>query len=242
VFTLAGEPNELVDALLNGARRALELIDMRTQAGAHPRVGAVDVAPVVYAADHLRGLAGATALLLADRLASEAKLPVFLYGTLSYHGHTRAGLRQGGPIALAERIERDELRPDFGPHRLHPTAGATLVAARPPLVAFNVELAAPASLTDAQRIAAQIREDGPAGLPGLRAIGVQLHNPDRAQVSTNVEDHLATPLAAVVEAIARHAEIKRAELVGLPPRAAFDGFPDGIEVANRRCLEDVLTD
>ena len=116
-----------------------------------------------------------------------------------------------------------------------------MVAARPPLVAFNVELAPPADLTTARRIAALIREGGPEGLPGVRAIGVSLtsrrHVP---QVSTNVENHLATSLAAVVEAIARHATPARAELVGLAPASAFDGFPKGLEVTNRRTIEDAL--
>jgi glutamate formiminotransferase len=115
-----------------------------------------------------------------------------------------------------------------------------LVAARPPLVAFNVELAAPATLEDARSIAARIREGGPEGLPSVRAIGLWLAAREVAQVSTNVEDHRATPLARVVEAIARHATPIRAELVGLAPRAAFDGFPAEVPVANRRTVEDAL--
>jgi glutamate formiminotransferase / 5-formyltetrahydrofolate cyclo-ligase len=117
-----------------------------------------------------------------------------------------------------------------------------LVAARPPLVAFNVELAAPATLEDARSIAAKIRESGPEGLRSVRAIGLWLNARDVAQVSTNVEDHRATSLARVVEAIARHATPSRAELVGLAPRAAFDGFPDDLPVANRRIVEDALED
>jgi glutamate formiminotransferase len=115
-----------------------------------------------------------------------------------------------------------------------------LVAARPPLVAFNVELAPPATLEDSKAIAAAIREGGAGGLRGVRALGVWLADRRRAQVSTNVEDHLATPLHEVVEAIAGHAEIEHAELVGLAPRAAFDAFPDGIPVRGRATIEDVL--
>jgi glutamate formiminotransferase len=115
-----------------------------------------------------------------------------------------------------------------------------LVAARPPLVAFNVELAPPATLEDARSIAARIREGGPEGLESVRAIGLWLAARDVAQVSTNVEDHRATALAKVVEAIARHATPSRAELVGLAPRAAFDGFPDDLPIANRRLVEDAL--
>jgi glutamate formiminotransferase/glutamate formiminotransferase/formiminotetrahydrofolate cyclodeaminase len=128
-----------------------------------------------------------------------------------------------------------------GPGAIDPRAGAVLVAARPPLVAFNVELAAPATLADARAIAAAIREGGPEGLPGVRALGLEL--PARvgvAQVSTNVEDHLAVPLARLVQAVARHADIVCCELVGLAPAAAFAGFPSDVEVRNRRTLEDAL--
>src|SRR5205807_9670056 len=148
-----------------------------------------------------------------------------LYGGLG-GGRTRAELRAGGPAAVASRIKRGELRPDFGPRRPHPTAGAVLVAARPPLVAFNVELAPPATVDDAKAIAAAIREGEHGGLQSVRAIGVWLADRNRAQVSTNVEDHRATALAAVIDAISCRAEIAEAELVGLAPRAALDGFPD----------------
>jgi glutamate formiminotransferase len=112
------------------------------------------------------------------------------------------------------------------------------VAARPPLIAFNVELAPPATLEDAHRIAALIREGGSEGLPGVRAIGVQLAH--AAQVSTNIEDHEAASPAQVVEAVARHARVSEAELVGLAPRAALAGFPAGVPLRNRALIEDRL--
>jgi glutamate formiminotransferase len=158
---------------------------------------------------------------------------VYLYGALA-GGRTRAELRRGGLGTLAE------LASDFGPSHVHPTAGATLVAARPPLVAFNLELAAPASQVTAREIAARIREGGSDGLPGVRAIGLWLEERGVAQVSTNVEDHRAVPLARVVEAVGRHADVAEAELVGLAPRAAFAGFPDDVVVRNRRTIEDAL--
>ena len=157
VFTLAGEPGTLHEALLEGAREAVERIDLSAHAGVHPRVGVLDVAPIVHRTDAERGAAVAEALLLAHRLGRDLGLPVYLYGALA-GGRTRASLRAPGALA--------GLAPDYGPPRLHPTAGATLVAARPPLVAFNVELAPPATLDDAKRIAAAIREGGPEGLPG----------------------------------------------------------------------------
>jgi glutamate formiminotransferase len=241
VFTLAGEPGSLAQAVANGAAEVVRQVDLNNHTGIHPRVGAIDVAPIVYLTPEDRGAACAEALVLGDLLGDELELPVFLYGELA-QGRTRAELRKGGPEALAHRIDIGELRPDFGPHRLHPTAGAVLVAARPPLVAFNVELAPPATLEDARAIAARIREAGPEGLESVRAIGLWLAASRVAQVSTNVEDHRATPLARVVEAIARHATPSRAELVGLAPRAAFDGFPPDLTLANRRIVEDALAE
>jgi glutamate formiminotransferase len=241
VFTLAGAPGELAATVANGAAEVVRRIDLSRHAGVHPRVGALDVAPIVYLSDAHRGAACAEALVLADLLADRLELPVFLYGSLA-GGRTRAELRRGGPARLADRIAAGELRPDFGPRRLHPTAGAVLVAARPPLIAFNVDLARPATLEDAKAIAARIREGGSEGLRSVRAIGLWLEHQGIAQVSTNVEDHRATPLAEVVAAIARHAEPGRAELVGLAPSAAFEGFPADLPVANLRLIEAALAE
>ncbi len=249
VYTLAavaagggdGIPASLVDALLAGAAVATGALDLGAHDGLHPRVGALDVAPIVFLDDAERGAACAAALLLGDRLGGELGIPVFLYGLLTEWRVTRAQIRRGGPGMLQARIDTGELVPDFGPRRLHPRAGAVLVGARSPLIAFNVELAPPATLGTARAIAALIREGGDEELPSVRAIGLTL--PRRggvAQVSTNVEDYQLTPLAKLVEAISRHATPVRAEVVGLPPRAAFDGFPDWLPVANRRYLEDAL--
>jgi glutamate formiminotransferase / 5-formyltetrahydrofolate cyclo-ligase len=238
-YTLAGAPGELAYAVAAGAAAAVERIRIDDHVGVHPRVGAVDVAAIVNLTDADRGAAAAEALVLADLLAERLALPVFLYGTLA-GGRARAELRRGGPRELARRIAAGELRPDFGPARLHPTAGAVLVAVRPPLIAFNLELAAPATEGDAKRIAALVREGGAEGLPGVRAIGLWLEHGGVAQVSTNVEDHAATSLAALVEAVARHAEIRAAELVGLAPAAALERFPAGLELRGRATIEDAL--
>jgi glutamate formiminotransferase len=241
VFTLTAPPGALAHAVAAGAAEAVARIDLTAHRGIHPRVGAIDVAPIVYLDEADRGAACAEALLLADLLAEALALPVFLYGVLS-HGHrTRAELRRGGPQELQARIDAGELAPDFGPRRLHPTAGAVLVAARPPLVAFNVELAPPATEQDARTIAAAIRETGPEGLPGVRAIGLWLLHRNAAQISTNIENHRAATPAQVVAAIARHAPPARAELVGLPPRAALNGFPADLPLDNARTLEDALS-
>lgn len=222
VFTVTGEPGELHARVLAGARAAIARIDLRRHEGAHPRVGAVDVAPIVYLEPAHRGAAVAEALVLADRLADELEIPVFLYGTLA-GGRTRADLRRGGPEALQRRIESGELSPHAGPKTLHPTAGAVLVAARPPLAAFNLELAAP--LETARTIAAAIREGGAEGLPGVRALGLHLARQDVVQVSTNVEDLARTTPADVVRAVQRHAQVTGAELVAPAPRSAFADFP-----------------
>jgi glutamate formiminotransferase/glutamate formiminotransferase/formiminotetrahydrofolate cyclodeaminase len=232
VLTLAGEQHSLPEPLLAGARSAVEQIDVDmgrdvADIGQHPHVGAVDVMPIVYLDPAQRGAACAVALVVAEELGRQLRVPVLLYGELA-GGRTRAELRRGGLSGLAERIDTGELRPDFGPSHLHPTAGATLVAAREPLVAFNLELAAPAGVEDARRIASLIREGGPEGLPGVRAIGVPLRDAGVGQVSMNVERPSEVPLRTVVEAVRRHAEVACAELVGLAPRAAFEGFPDEV--------------
>ena len=272
VYTLAGHAGSLDEALLRGTRIAVERIDVMSRgesdpsdAGQHPHVGAVDVMPVVYLDERSRGAACAQALLIADRIGHELEVPVFLYGELTGDdpgsGRTRAELRRGGVSGLAARIVGSSrptgaktsaapratiehlLAPDFGPPRMHPTAGATLVAARPPLVAFNLQLAPPASIADARRIAALIRDGGDEALPGVRAIGVALDG-GLPQLSINVERPLDVSLAMVIKAVRRHHELASAELVGLAPRAAFDGFPADLAVPGfdpaRHLIENAL--
>lgn len=239
VYTLAGGIGELAPALVAGALESRARIDLRGERGSHPHVGALDVAPIVFLDAARRGAACAEALVAGEEIG-RAGLPVFLYGVLA-GGRSRSELRRGGVDGLAARVADGELVPDFGPPAIDHAAGAVLVGARAPLVAFNVELAPPATIEDARAIAAAIRAGGPDGLPGVRAIGLEL--PARggiAQVSVNVEDHLAVPLAAVVAAVARHAAISGCELVGLAPAAAFDGFPEDVPIRNRRTVENAL--
>jgi len=239
VYTLAGGVGELAPALVAGALQSRAQIDLRSERGSHPHVGALDVAPVVFLDAERRGAACAEALVAGEELG-RAGFPVFLYGVLA-DGRSRAVLWRGGVGALAQRVAAGELEPDFGPAEIDARTGAVLVAARAPLVAFNVELAPPATVDDASAIAASIRMGGAEGLPGVRAIGLELAARDGvAQVSTNVEDHLAVALAEVVAAVARHATVACCELVGLAPAAAFDRFPDEVSVRNRRTIEDAL--
>jgi glutamate formiminotransferase / 5-formyltetrahydrofolate cyclo-ligase len=260
VFTLAGSPGSLALALARGAARGLELIDIcnddQSQIGQHPYVGAVDVVPVVYLGAGMRGAACAEALVAAHLIGEGLGIPVFLDGELAWADRgstgTRAELRRGGREGLRRRIDSGELRPDFGPRRMHPTAGAALVGAREPLVAFNLELAPPAGVREARAIAALIREGGTEGLPGVRAIGIELHRGDPAsggeravgQVSMNVERPGELALKEVVRAVRRHGQVVCGELVGLAPRAALEGFPRDLPLPGfdpaRHVIENAL--
>ncbi|MET0730572.1 MAG: glutamate formiminotransferase [Solirubrobacterales bacterium] len=230
VLSLSARGPALVGALVAGARVCIERIDMSAHEGAHPCVGALDVCPVLWIGEEQRSVAGELALEAALAIA-ELAVPVFLYGELA-SGESRAErafFRRGGLPELRERMRSGELRPDFGPAEPHPTAGATLVTARPPLAAFNLELD-----TDdagvAIEIASQLRESG-GGIGGVRAVGIDLG--DRAQVSTNIHDPISVPLAAVAErvrALAAElgAAVVRGEVVGLVPEAALRGFPSEV--------------
>jgi glutamate formiminotransferase/glutamate formiminotransferase/formiminotetrahydrofolate cyclodeaminase len=225
VLTFAGEQAEIADGLLAGAREAVVAIDLGGRVGLHPHVGAIDVAPVVHLDAATRGAAIAAALTAAGLIGDELELPVFLYGALA-NGRERADVRAGGLEGLKVRMLSGELAPDYGPPAPHPTAGAVLVTARPPLAAFNVDLGTD-DVELARAIAAELREAG-GGPPGVRAIGLYLPARGRAQVSFNVHDPVAVPLADLVARVRERAPVAEAELVGLAPRAAFAGFPDDV--------------
>jgi glutamate formiminotransferase/glutamate formiminotransferase/formiminotetrahydrofolate cyclodeaminase len=244
VFTIAGRQGELSAALLSCARAAADSIDLTAHDGLHPRVGALDVAPVVYLDDTQRGAACVEALTAAALIGDAMEVPVFLYGQLATRPEhaERADLRRGGTETLAERMAAGELVPDYGPGAPHPTAGAVLVTARPPLIAFNVDLVGD-DVELAREIAASLRESG-GGLPGVRAIGLYLADRGRAQVSTNVHDYRAARLAEIVARVRERAEVADAELVGLAPRAAFAGFPEDVPLRGftpeRHLIEEAL--
>jgi glutamate formiminotransferase len=228
VFTLAGGAGALTEALVAGAEEALETIDMSRYNGAHPAVGALDVCPLVWSDPADREAARTEAVAAAAQIAGLG-IPVFLYGELARDPARaeRAYFRNGGLAELWLRMESGELRPDFGPSLPHRQGGATLVTARPPLAAFNVELDS-GDLEVARAVAAGLRESG-GGLAGVRAIGLLLAS-GRGQVSTNIHDPLAVPLGAVVERVRElaaplGARPLEAELVGLVPAAALSGYP-----------------
>jgi glutamate formiminotransferase len=221
VFTLVGSEEEVIESLLAGIACARERIDLRRHEGAHPRIGAADVVPVVPLAAEDMQRACAAALALAERIGDDLGLPVFLYGEPA-PGRGPAFFRRGGPAELQRRIDAGELDPDFGPRRLDERAGAVLVGARRPLIAFNVNLRG--SLEAARAIAEIVRESG-GGFPGVRALGLELPRAGLVQVSMNVEDYEAAALHEIVdrvawEASARGAEVVGSELVGLMPAGA----------------------
>src|SRR4051794_7280663 len=226
VFWLSGGPGRLAQSIVEGAKEATGWIDLTEPRGVHPHVGALDVAPIVYAQPSERGAACAEALLAAGRLADEVGLPVYLYGELG-GGRTRHELRRGGLKAL--RLTP----PDFGPREPDPHKGAVLVAARPPLVAFNFEIDGDGER--ARAVAAEIRE-----LPGVRALGLWLDSRGVAQVSVNVEEPDEMPLATLLEHVRSRARVRETELVGLAPEAAFAGWPRDVPIRNKRTIEDAL--
>lgn len=222
VYTLVGGEAELVAALLAGIACARERIDLRAHEGAHPRIGAADVVPVVPIRETDAERARAAALELARRVGEELALPVFLYADLA-PGRGPALFRRGGPAELQARMDAGEVAPDFGPTRLDERAGGVIVGSRPPLIAFNVNLAGD-NLDAAREIARAVRErDG--GFPGVRALGLRLSRAGHVQVSLNVEDWRRSPLHEVVGAVRREASargqhVTGSELVGLLPAGA----------------------
>jgi glutamate formiminotransferase/glutamate formiminotransferase/formiminotetrahydrofolate cyclodeaminase len=228
VITFVGEPNAMIDAAVNAVATAKELIDLRTHAGVHPRIGATDVLPFIPVSgvtmDECVGLARAAAL----RIWQELSIPVYFYERAALRSdrvrleHVRG---QGFEWLRREVETNPDRAPDVGGPNLHETAGATVVGARPFLIAFNVNLRT-SDLAIARSIAHEIRErDG--GLPFVKALGFELQSRRVVQVSMNLIDYektgMALAFAAVRDAAARRqVEVLSAEIVGLIPRAALD--------------------
>jgi glutamate formiminotransferase len=247
VFTVVGGESHLVEALLAAVAYARDRIDLREHDGAHPRVGAADVVPLVPISPDDMPRARAAGTDVARRIGDELGLSVFLYGELAA-GRGPAFFRRGGTGELQRRIDAGELKPDFGPSQLHESAGAVLVGARRPLIAFNVNLEG--ELEAAREVAAVVRETG-GGFPGVRALGLELPSAGLVQVSMNVEDWEAAALHDIVERVAQEALLRGAtvvgsELVGLMPAGAaaaaagamlrIEGF-DSSRVLELRLLE-----
>ncbi len=228
VLTLAGGVREIGEAALALARVACRRIDLRQHRGVHRRMGAMDVCPFVPLRDTPMPVAVAAAHAAGARVAQELDLPVFFYGEAARRSERRVlgAVRNLGFEALVERVGRDPaFAPDCGPPRMHRSAGAVAIGARPFLIAFNIDLAT-RDVALARRIATAVRErDG--GLPAVQAMGFVLAARDCVQVSTNILDHTATSIRALFDRVASLAaaagvQVARSELIGLAPAAALD--------------------
>jgi glutamate formiminotransferase/glutamate formiminotransferase/formiminotetrahydrofolate cyclodeaminase len=227
VITFAGRPYAVAEVAFQMARLASRVIDLRNHQGEHPRVGATDVMPFVP----IRGVSMQDCVQLArmvgQRIGNELKIPVFLYEEAATRPERTQleWIRKGGLKGLADRMAADPAWvPDFGPKQLHQTAGATVVGARWPLVAFNVNLKSQ-DLSIAKNIAKAVRQSS-GGLPCVKAIGVQLRTQGLVQVSMNLTNHEETPLHAVFAAVQREAaacglEVAGTEIVGLVPEQSL---------------------
>lgn len=230
VITFVGEPTAAAEAAFAGAREAVGRIDMRVHRGEHPRIGALDVLPFVPIAGATMEDCVALARSVGKRIAEELGVPVYLYEAAANRPDRKdlADIRRGEYEGLRDEIRTNpDRRPDFGPARLHPTAGASVVGARPILIAWNVNLGT-TDLALAKRIAREIREsDG--GLPAVRAKGFELKERGLVQVSMNMLDFKRTNLVRAFEAIRERAAregvaVVESEMIGLVP---LDALADG---------------
>jgi glutamate formiminotransferase len=251
VVSLAGEPRAIARAAFAGVAAAAERIDLRGHRGAHPRMGACDVLPFVPVRGATMGQCVSLAEAVGARIGEELSIPVFLYGEAARRPERAdlAAVRKGEFEGLAQAIGRDpEKDPDFGPKRIHPSAGAIAVGARFFLIAYNVNLESD-DLDVAKRIARKIRErDG--GLPRVKALGFLLADRGIAQVSMNLTDFRVTSLLVAFEAVEREAraagvEVRESEIVGLVPcDAVFDGIEARLRLRDfdrsRQVVEDRL--
>jgi glutamate formiminotransferase len=227
VLTFVAAPDPAVEAAFRAVRVATKRIDLRHHEGEHPRMGATDVVPFVPVRDVTMDDCVQLARTLGERVGRELEIPVFLYARAATRPERESlpAIRTGGFEALRERIGRDPAAdPDYGPRRIHPSAGATAIGARPFLVAFNIYLDTP-DVAIAKEIAQRIRTSS-GGLPAVQASGFDVNG--EAQVSTNLLDVDVTTPATVfavveIEAERRGVGIRRSEVVGLIPERALPG-------------------
>jgi glutamate formiminotransferase/formiminotetrahydrofolate cyclodeaminase len=236
VYTLAGEPEAVALALKAGARAAYALIDMSRHSGQHPRLGALDVLPIIPLEGITMEECSSLARGLARELAAELGLPFYLYARSAARPERveLSAVRAGGYESLAARLADDAWAPDFGPRAFNPRWGASVCGARDILIAWNINLDSD-DAAKAKRIAARLRSARPAGpdgsagrgpFPGLKAIGWYMAEYGRAQVSCNVCDFRRSPLAEVYAHAARLAaqegcSVAGSELVGMAPLEAL---------------------
>ncbi|MCK9229352.1 MAG: glutamate formimidoyltransferase [Syntrophales bacterium] len=228
VLTLIGEPDPLVSAVLAASERALELIDMRTHRGVHPRIGSVDVVPFIPLLNASMQEAVTAAHRFGREFARRNNVPVYFYGEAARTPERRllATIRRGGYEHVRLRLADQAWQPDEGPPRFDPARGATAVGARKPLVAFNINLDTN-DLAIARDIARTIRHSS-GGLPHVQAIGIPLASRAIVQVSMNLMDCEITPLITVYDKVREEAEnrgvaVIESELIGLMPESALAG-------------------
>ena len=231
VITLLGDPTAIRHGALAVGRIAVEQIDLRGHSGAHPRMGAVDVVPVTP----IQGITMEECVLLskeiAEDFADKLGVPVYLYEKSARPGRRAAlpAIRKGGFEGLFSGPLAGNRAPDVGPHQPHATAGVTVVGARSPLIAYNINLDSN-QVSIARQIAAAIREqrDTNPALTGVRALGFWLASQKRAQVSLNLTRPDLTPMPAIFDFVREQAaqmsaNVYESEIVGLAPRSALDG-------------------
>ncbi len=227
VLTFAGTPSPVAEAAFAAARKASELIDMNRHKGEHPRIGATDVVPLIPLAGTSMEECVALSVEIAKRISDELGIPTYLYERSARRPERKnlSDIRKGEYEGLKEAVLMDAGRkPDFGGPALHPTAGATVVGARPLLVAYNIYINTP-DVSVAKRIAKKIRErDG--GLPGVKALGFLIKEKDMAQVSINLTDLSKTGMSEVYARVAEEATLEGvtvagSEVVGMVPASEF---------------------
>ena len=232
VVTFVAEPDRVVDAAIAGARKAAELIDLNKHSGEHPRMGATDVIPFVPISGVTMDECVQLARVCGERMWSELGIPVYLYEKAATRPEREnlATVRKGQFEGIRDEVSVNEARrPDYGEARVHPTAGITAVGARPPLIAYNVNLGT-SDIEVANKIARAVRHQT-GGLRYVKALGFELKDRGIVQVSMNMVNYEGTPLFRAFEMIKREAErygvpVVGSEIVGLVPQRALNAVAD----------------
>lgn len=226
VFTVAGEPTELAEAVINAVGVAKDNIDLTKQSGEHPRIGAADVVPFVPIKNVSVEETVELSRFVGQQIATRHGVPVYLYekSATAANRVNLADIRKGQFEGLSEKMKAEDWKPDFGNPEPHPTAGATVVGCRPFLVAFNVNLDTP-DVEIATKIARRVRFIN-GGLRFVKALGVKLNSRNVAQVTMNLTDYTKTPVYAAFEAVRMEARrygvnVIGTEIIGLIPQQAL---------------------
>jgi glutamate formiminotransferase / 5-formyltetrahydrofolate cyclo-ligase len=248
VVSMIGEGDALRDSIFQGVKKAVDLIDLAQHKGVHPYIGAVDVIPLIPLRKATFNDCVKIRNELSSRIANELCIPVYIYGNIARLPERKelSTIRKGGLEGLGERILTVEGKPDFGPSKLHPTAGAVAIGARDILIAFNVNLSSK-DINIAKEIAGAIRDK--KQLRGVKAIGVMLESRNLVQVAINITNYKSSSIREVYdavseEAIKRSVQISGSEIIGLIPRdAAFANMKEYLKLENwdgRRIIENYL--